>query len=222
MRSIRMMHYAPQWMISLLPFINDNISRRHQRWLTIMISRHASTFHLLDDAAWNSIRSGFLLYIIQKAMEGIAPVQPKEEPEYWRLLKNVVDAFAHHLASPSADDDLLAIQSDAEAAAGLARKYADRAVLSSAQMFAAAQAAQKLGYAIHDAASDADTGIALACEACAQAIDAIVYGEYSIHLPLRRAHRLAQERKRAIWEANAICLFRLIGDQSNGHEINGS
>ena len=81
----------PQWLASLVPAIDDGINLADVPWFAGGLIERARKWHVLDDAAWERIRTGFLIGSIKRAIQSAEPVQPEPAPAYWAQVKQACD-----------------------------------------------------------------------------------------------------------------------------------
>ncbi|MEG3153035.1 hypothetical protein U1769_24340, partial [Sphingomonas sp. ZT3P38] len=104
----------PQWLAQLVPTLDDGIDAKDVPWFSGELIARAKRWHTLDGAAWERIRTGFLIMSIRDALASAEPVQPDPKPEYWQ---KVVDACEGVINALEGKGDL----SLARAAAAAAR-----------------------------------------------------------------------------------------------------
>jgi hypothetical protein len=139
----------PLWLAHLVPAIDDGIAEDQVPWFSGALIDCAARWHVLDDAAWDRIRTGFMVGALRQSIEAARPVQPSPEPDYW---PGVVKACADVIAAlQSGDPEQLRAAEAAEAAAARAAEAAARAAAWAAE--AAARAAARAAEAAARAAA---------------------------------------------------------------------
>ena len=79
----------PDWLAQLVPSIDDGLAVKDVPWFMGELIARAERWHALDAAAWDRIRTGFLIMSIKEALAAAEPAQPDPKPAYWQ---KVVDA----------------------------------------------------------------------------------------------------------------------------------
>ncbi|KPH66354.1 hypothetical protein ADT71_06720 [Novosphingobium sp. ST904] len=87
----------PQWVAELIPAIDDGIAANQVQWFSGELITRARKWHVLDDAAWERIRTGFMIAGIKQAIAAASKAQPDPVPEYWQQVttacNNVIEAL---------------------------------------------------------------------------------------------------------------------------------
>jgi hypothetical protein len=158
----------PQWLAKLVPSIDDGIKLDEVPWFAGGLIERARKWHVLDDAAWGRIRTGFLIAAIKHALQSAEPVQPDPKPAYW---KQVTDACEQVISALEAGGDLKAAATAATAAAAASAAYAADAAVYAADAAVAAVAvyADAADAAVYAAVYAADAASADAASADASA-----------------------------------------------------
>jgi hypothetical protein len=128
----------PRWLAEIVPTIDDGLALDRIHWFTGELVSRARKWHILDDTAWDRIRTGFMVACIRQALDSAAPVQPDPKPAYW---EKVVNACNGVIAALESGEGL----QEAAAAAAEARWAAARwaaAEAAAAARWAAAAAAE--------------------------------------------------------------------------------
>lgn len=152
----------PPWLAALVPSIDDGITASEVPWFAGELIARARRWHILDDAAWERIRTGFMIAGIKRAIESARPVQPDPSPEYWQP---VVDACDQVVKALETGEGLAEARAAARAAAGTARAAAEaagaaRAARAAARAARAAEAAAEAAARAAEAAAGAAAGAA--------------------------------------------------------------
>lgn len=131
----------PQWLAALVPNIDDGIAASEVPWFSGALIERASRWYALDDAAWERIRTGFMVAAIRQALASAEPVQPSPAPGYWQT---VVDACNGVIAALEEGGDLKNAAAYAAYAAADAADaaYAAKAAADAAYAADAADAAK--------------------------------------------------------------------------------
>ena len=117
----------PHWLASLVPAIDDGIKLDDVPWFAGGLIERARKWHVLDDAAWERIRTGFLIASIKRAIQSAEPVQPEPAPAYWAQVKQACDQAITVLETGGDKAAARAAAYAARAAAAAARAAADAA-----------------------------------------------------------------------------------------------
>ncbi|MDE2171206.1 MAG: hypothetical protein KGJ57_17560 [Sphingomonadales bacterium] len=172
----------PAWLAQLVPSIDDGIAADQVLWFSGALIERAERWHVLSDAAWDRIRTGFLIAGVRRAVEAASAVHKDNAPSYWPKVTAATEqvctaletgtglAEAKAAAYAAADAARAAAYAAADAAADAAA-YAARAAA-----YAAADAARAAAYAAADAAAYAARAAAYAAaDAAAYAARAAAY-----------------------------------------------
>jgi hypothetical protein len=156
----------PHWLASLVPTLDDGIAKNEVPWFSGELISRARRWHVLDDAAWDRIRTGFMIAGIKQALASAEPVQPDPKPAYWQ---EVVDACNGVIAALETGRGLSAAARWAAAAAAeaAAARWAAAAAARWASAAAAEAAAAEAAAARWAAAAAARWAAAAAAEAAA-------------------------------------------------------
>ena len=65
----------PEWLAQLVPTIDDGIATDQVPWFSGALIDCAERWHVLDAAAWERVRTGFMIGALKLALETAAPVQ---------------------------------------------------------------------------------------------------------------------------------------------------
>jgi hypothetical protein len=154
----------PAWLAELIPTLDDGIAADDVPWFMGELLIRARQWQSFDAAAWERVRTGFLIRTIQIAVDEAANAQPAEPPAYWQ---QVLDAIKKVREALSGNGDLAAADAAAYAAARAAYAAADAA--ADAAAYAAARAARAAAYAAARAARAAADAAAYAAARAARA-----------------------------------------------------
>ena len=115
----------PSWLAHLVPSIDDGIAGSEVSWFMGALLDRARRWWVLDEAAWDRVRTGFLVAAVRQALEAATPVQPSPAPDYWQ---KVVDACNGVIAAlEEGGDQNLKAAARAAAYAAAAARAADAA-----------------------------------------------------------------------------------------------
>ncbi|WP_286749767.1 hypothetical protein, partial [Sphingopyxis sp. SCN 67-31] len=104
----------PKWLAATVPTIDDGLAVDQIHWFTGELVKRARQWHILDDTAWDRIRTGFMIACIRQALDSAAPAQPDPKPAYWT---KVVDACNGVIAALESGEGLQEAKKAAAAAA---------------------------------------------------------------------------------------------------------
>ena len=139
----------PEWLAQLIPTIDDGMAADEVHWFSGALIDCAERWHVLDDAAWQRIQTGFMIGSLKLALEAAEPVQPAPAPEYWPQVQNACEQVCAALKSGDAEQ-LKKAEAAAWAAARAAAWAAARAAEAAA--WAAEAAAEAAAWAAEAAA----------------------------------------------------------------------
>ena len=99
----------PQWLAYLIPTLDDGIAAKDVPWFMGELVARAKRWHSLDAAAWDRIRTAYLIMVIRNALASAEPVQPDPKPAYWQKVVDACNGTSRYchadsylaLASPS-------------------------------------------------------------------------------------------------------------------------
>jgi hypothetical protein len=84
----------PGWLAELVPVLDDGIAEADVPWFMGGLLTRAKAWSILDDAAWDRIRTGYMIGLARQALASAAPVQPDPKPEYWQPIVDAVERVA--------------------------------------------------------------------------------------------------------------------------------
>jgi hypothetical protein len=73
----------PRWLAELVPTLDDGIGTADVPWFMGELLTRAKAWSVLDDAAWERVRTGLMVGMVRNAVAAAAGSQPKEKPAYW-------------------------------------------------------------------------------------------------------------------------------------------
>ncbi len=89
--------YMPSWLAELIPVLDDGLPNDQIGAFARGLGERAKRWHVIDAAAWDRVRVGFLSYLIRSALDAVEKVQPTPPPDYWGQVKTacnrVLDAL---------------------------------------------------------------------------------------------------------------------------------
>ena len=159
----------PTWLAHLVPAIDDGVAPAQVPWFSGALIARAHRWHVLDDAAWERIRIGFLIAGIKQAIAAASAVHQDNPPAYWPQVTSACDQVC---AALQTGQGLKEAEAAAEAAAVAAvratwaAEAAARAAWAAARAARAARAAARAARAA-EAAARATWAAARAAEAAA-------------------------------------------------------
>lgn len=74
----------PSWVAHLVPRLDDGIAADQVSWFFGNLLDRVQRWHALDEAAWDRIRTGFMIFAIEDAVKRAESVQPDPRPAYWQ------------------------------------------------------------------------------------------------------------------------------------------
>jgi hypothetical protein len=140
----------PPWMAEMVPVLDDGIAEADVPWFMGELLKRAKAWAVLDEAAWERIRTGYMIGLARQALASAAPVQPEPKPAYWQDIVDAVERVAAALEKGE-PEELKAAEAAAWAAAWAAARAAAWAAARAAA-WAAAWAAEAAAWAARAAA----------------------------------------------------------------------
>jgi hypothetical protein len=172
----------PQWLAELVPVLDDGLAAADVPWFMGELVRGAKCWRILDEAAWDRIRTGFSIGLVRQAIASAKPALGETPPAYWTDVESACDRVIAALEAGDVNQ-----LEEARAAAWAAARAAE----------AAARAAEAAARAAARAAAWAARAAARAAEAAARAA-------------ARAAAWAARAAARAATRQSCELLFKLI------------
>ncbi|GAW42451.1 hypothetical protein SH203_02867 [Brevundimonas sp. SH203] len=159
--------YMPRWLAELIPGLDDGIAADRVVDFTIGLAERSARWKVLDAAAWDRVRTGFLIHCVEAAVAAAEKSQPEPRRAYWDQVHDACGMVVSALRS----GDAKALSTAAEAAARAAAEAAEAAEARAAWA-AAAWAAAEAAEAARAAAAARAARAAWAAAAAAEAAEA--------------------------------------------------
>ncbi len=111
----------PAWLAELVPVLDDGIATADVPWFMTGLIDRARQWHVLDADAWERVRVGFTIAVVQQALASAEKAQPVPKPEYWSAVADAAAAVVEALRTGD-PERLKAARSAAAAARSAAYK----------------------------------------------------------------------------------------------------
>ena len=94
-------HLFPRWVFELMPTLDDGVAASEVRWLFHGFANRAERMASFTPEQWDTVRTAFLIGVIDVAVDAARTVQPSPAPAYWQ---QVVDACEQVKSALKAND----------------------------------------------------------------------------------------------------------------------
>jgi hypothetical protein len=94
-------HLFPRWVFELMPTLDDGVAASDVRWLFHGFANRAERMASFTPEQWDTVRTAFLIGVIDVAVDAARTVQPSPAPAYWQ---QVVDACEQVKSALKAND----------------------------------------------------------------------------------------------------------------------
>ena len=128
----------PQWVFELMPTFDDGVSATEVSWLFKGFAERAEKMAAFSDARWKTVRTSFLIGVIDIAVDHAQRAQPSPAPAYWQ---QVIDATSQVKTALKTNDKEAARAARAAAGAAGWAIAAEAAAIAAARVARVAEAA---------------------------------------------------------------------------------